>query len=315
MARLLIHAGIHRTGTTSLQRLMAANRAALAERGVHYPGSGPHHQPLAWRLKNGKSDSADVEALLAEAPEGALVVLSGEDFATHRNLDWLKALVAEHEVRVHFYLRRQDHWLNSWYNQHVKWPFDARKCQMAPTEFLTTLDDYHWLDFDALTRRWMDAAGDGNVTIAPVGKGQVDDVTADFLARIAIPPEALVFEADRQNSSMPVQALEIARCLGLYDMDGDARFRAVRALGKALADKGPNTSMVFTPEERRAVLDRFVASNAATAARFLGQDTLFTEAEPADDAPFYRFPEMSHEELLREWIAPVVRTLVERRKP
>ena len=45
--RVIIHAGIHRTGTTSLQRCLAGNRAALAARGFCYPGTEVHHQSLA----------------------------------------------------------------------------------------------------------------------------------------------------------------------------------------------------------------------------------------------------------------------------
>ena len=46
--KLVIHAGIHRTGTTSLQRMLAKNRAALAARGVAYPGE--EAEPPAARL-------------------------------------------------------------------------------------------------------------------------------------------------------------------------------------------------------------------------------------------------------------------------
>ncbi len=52
---LVIHAGIHRTGTTSLQRFLAENRAALAGRGVGYPGEENNHQALAWALHRGQA--------------------------------------------------------------------------------------------------------------------------------------------------------------------------------------------------------------------------------------------------------------------
>ena len=75
------------------------------------------------------------------------VVLSGEDFSIHTDLRWLAAVVARHETRAIFSLRRQDHWVMSWYNQHVKWPFDPRKSRMDPVAFLDTIADFHWLDY------------------------------------------------------------------------------------------------------------------------------------------------------------------------
>ena len=45
---LVLHIGLWKTGTTSIQRVMAARRAELAALGVHYPRSPGHanHQLL-----------------------------------------------------------------------------------------------------------------------------------------------------------------------------------------------------------------------------------------------------------------------------
>ena len=71
MALSCIHAGIHRTGTTSLQRFLADNRAALAGQGVGYPGEATNHQALAWALKRGESGAEAVLALVEAAGAGA----------------------------------------------------------------------------------------------------------------------------------------------------------------------------------------------------------------------------------------------------
>jgi hypothetical protein len=42
-ARVFVHIGLPKTGTTYLQRLMASNRRRLANAGVHYPGRGADH--------------------------------------------------------------------------------------------------------------------------------------------------------------------------------------------------------------------------------------------------------------------------------
>jgi hypothetical protein len=312
--QLVVHAGIHRTGTTSLQRFLAKNRAALAAQGIVYPGEENSHQALAWALHRGQADAEAVLALVAEsrAAGARTMVLSGEDFAIHRTLGWLRA-VAEHvDTRAVFYLRRQDHWLMSWYNQHVKWPFNREKSRMDPQAFLATIDDFYWLDYERLLGRWSAVLGEGQVAAGVLEKGQVEDTTADFLARLGAAAEGLADDPERTNDSLPVHMLEIARHLGLYELKGGRRMKLLNALKNGLAARAPAqpVSTVYAPEERNQVLARFDASNRAAARRFLGRETLFLEPPPGPETPYWRFPKLSHDELLDDWIAPVIRALV-----
>ena len=308
---VLFHGGIHRTGSTSLQICLERNRAALLEQGVHYPGPLRQHQRFAWALWRGEDMDrvvSEIEALIAEAPTACLTVLSGEDYATLARLGWLRKLAKNHEVKAHFYLRRQDYWLNSWYNLHIKWPFDRIKSRMDPDEFLAAIDDFPWIDYDWLLGRWMDVLGTEQVTAAVLERGQVEDVTTDFLNRIGIDPAFLELEQPRGNPALPVQTLEIARHIGTHDLGPRHRNRIHRALSQGLADHHPGTDIVYSPADRQAILDRFAASNAA-AARRLGRERLFDEPPPAADAAYWRFPDLSQQTLLREWVAPVIREL------
>ena len=309
--QLVIHAGIHRTGTTSLQRTLARNRGALLARGVAYPGEAPNHQPLAWELVRGRSGAREVLALV-EAAGAPRVVLSGEDFAIHEDLGWLAPVAKRHDVRAVFYLRRQDHWLMSWYNQHVKWPFDPVKSRLDPQAFLAAIDDFHWLDYARLLGRWSAALGEGRVAAAVLEKGQVEDVTPDFLARLGIDAAGLELDAERTNDSLPVHMLEIARHLGLFELRGGKRMRLLNALRAGLADRAPagRVTTVYSPEERNRVLARFEAPNREAARRFLGREALFLEPPPGPDAPYWRFPELPRDALLDDWVAPVVRALL-----
>lgn len=314
--RLLLHAGMHRTGSTDLQIFLERNRAALAAAGVGYPGERRDHQDLAWALFRGDATGEDVAALLPRrGPE--TVVLSGEDFLVHRDLGWLKAVRRRAEVRVRIYLRRQDDWLNSWYNQHVKWPFHRSKSRMSPAEFLAAIDDFHWLDFETTLARWADALGEEAVEIAPVergfaAEGQVEDVIGDFVARLGLEGAELERPATRHNDSMPVHCLEIARHMGLFEMGPKARMRVNDALRKGLAHHATEARTVFSPAQRDAVLDRFEAGNRAAARRFLGREALFLAPRPGPDEPWWEMPETDRETLLRDWIQPVVRALAER---
>jgi hypothetical protein len=313
--KLFLHAGIHRTGTTSLQRLLAQNRDRLRASGVAYPGEETNHQSLAWALHRRQSGAAAVLDLVETAgAEGAeRVVLSGEDFAIHTDLGWLQEVAARVETRAILHLRRQDHWLMSWYNQHVKWPFDRQKSRMDPSAFLATLEDFHWLDYERLLGRWSAALGQECIGVGVLETGQVEDATADVLARIGIDPADLDHDPeDRANDSLPVHVLEIARHLGLHELKGGKRLRLLNALQAGLADKAPvpRVSTVYSPAERNQMLARFEVPNRAAARRFFGRDALFLEPAPGPDTPYWRFPETGRDELLDSWISPVVHALL-----
>lgn len=306
---LIIHAGIHRTGSTSLQCFLADNRAALRGRGIAYPGEERNHQGLAWALKRGESGAGEVLALV-EGAGAERVVLSGEDFCIHTDLRWLREVAARQDTRAVFYLRRQDHWVMSWYNQHVKWPFDRRKSRMDPTAFLATIDDFHWLDYAALVDRWRAVLGRERVAVGVLETGQVEDVTSDFLGRLGLGRDGFVFDQERTNDSLPVHLLEIARNLELFDMRPGRRLRVLNALRAGLADKKTEARTVYSPQERTAILARYADANRKVAREAFGREALFLELPPAPDAPYFSFPDLPRETLISEWIAPVVRELM-----
>lgn len=91
---VLVHAGAHKTGTTTLQTLFTSHRDELGARGILYPRAGvrPHPQGidvqtnLAWELLDHGHFSPEVGTLdgLAaeiEASDCADVLLSSEEFA------------------------------------------------------------------------------------------------------------------------------------------------------------------------------------------------------------------------------------------
>ena len=91
--RCIVHAGSHKTGTTSLQGVLAARRAELAVAGIHYPALGGktrNHNALAHRLATcGDDELAELRRQLATVParlgarsDGAALLLSAEEFST-----------------------------------------------------------------------------------------------------------------------------------------------------------------------------------------------------------------------------------------
>ena len=84
--RVILHAGTHKTGTTTLQEVMAANRTWLRARGVVFPelpGCGASHNVFAHRLALA-DDSGRAELrrqIAAAADPDATLLLSAEEFS------------------------------------------------------------------------------------------------------------------------------------------------------------------------------------------------------------------------------------------
>jgi hypothetical protein len=284
--RLTLHIGIHRTGTTGLQRGLAANRDRLTAQGKCYPFKGTNHQDFAWALHRGKMSGEDLVKKLEAYAAESHIILSGEDFCIHHDLGWLPPLKEIYDVEAVVYLRRQDHWLMSWYNQHVKWPFSRRHSVMTPGEFLGCLDEFYWLDFDRMLALWEGALGRQKVHVRIIERGQVSDAIGDFFTLTGIDASRLRLEDTLQNDSLPTEMLEYVRAAGMYDIKNPERVAIIEFLQGVAKSAGLKAKTVYTAAERQGVLDRFARSNAAVARHWFGRDALFLE-NPPDDGGLY----------------------------
>ena len=88
MTRVIVHAGYHKTGTTSLQNFLRDNRAALAPHLRYFgkgdfPAAGAHariyaQRPFVWRLWRFR---LALRRFLKTVPPGGVIVLSRETFS------------------------------------------------------------------------------------------------------------------------------------------------------------------------------------------------------------------------------------------
>jgi len=93
--RLLLHVGSHKTGTTSIQAALAANRSWLESRGIYYPNPKPYlfgksdaHHDLAHGLAgDNRREAARMRNfrthLIEAAPRFDRILLSAEPFYRH----------------------------------------------------------------------------------------------------------------------------------------------------------------------------------------------------------------------------------------
>lgn len=134
MKELIIHAGRHKTGTTSIQRFLALNYSKLlSEHNLLYPVTGRdryyeyHHQLFEQLVTSHKGMDANLTELLnleidAKSPDRVIVsseILSRTS-VTENKLEKIKKAFSDFTVIIVIYLRRQDSYLRSEYAERVK---------------------------------------------------------------------------------------------------------------------------------------------------------------------------------------------------
>ncbi|EKE74309.1 hypothetical protein [Celeribacter baekdonensis] len=123
MAKVVLHIGPHKTGTSYIQRRLFANRARLEQAGLYYPDIGPnpaHHILTAKWIPNPDFDLSlkshgGIDALWTKiidtyAPKDGTLILSGEPFTrlepARVDFKELAGLLSPfEEVRIVYYAR------------------------------------------------------------------------------------------------------------------------------------------------------------------------------------------------------------------
>ena len=311
--RLIVHAGIHRTGTTSIQKCLERNRDLLAKRGVHYPASqGGRHRTFMKQAIDPATAKSAIATLIDEAPEGTeTIVISNEDFSQQKNVAWLTEARERLDVDVVFYVIRQDRWIMSWYNQHVKSAWNAPISRMTPDAFLDEIDRFHWLDYAALTRRWSEPLAEGRLRLRVLEPGQVEDVTADFLEFAVGDTDGLDLRRPHLNRSLPGPVLEFTRLLNEMGFAKDQRPLILRALAQPTETYG-RAQPIYPPAVRNDIIARFAETNAQVAKDLLGREDgrLFLDDRVAEDAPFEAPVLPPSEEFSRNIVGPFLRDVL-----
>ena len=173
--RLILHAGTHKTGTSSIQSALFENRAWLRERGIFYPdprsqlGSGcrAHHAVAhAYAGIDEKRPAAErfLADVRAEAREDETVLLSAEPIYRHAQHsatgDWwrghtsylqtLAAALRPFDVGVLLLFRRRDTFVESLYHERI-----AKGYGRPFAEWVG--DAHHLLDYQRQLKSFADA--------------------------------------------------------------------------------------------------------------------------------------------------------------
>lgn len=307
--RVVVHAGTWKTGTKALQKFFALNRKELERQGILYPLT-----PGAPYLKGGNrtyqsrvasGGSADrrqrLEALAAEihASASATCLISHENICNLPQSALLEFVSSLSGCRfeIVLYLRRQDHYAESLYNQHVK--AGVTFAGGFAEHFARYRDRY---DYRRLIVKLSAVFGARNIVVRPYERDQFhgETIFADFMhhafnqeiaGRFALP------ERDH-NARLDRDALEFKRIVNGLEGSKEEKFKLGQYLVKYCESVDPRIRQSFqahrllSPAERLHLLEKFAADNAWIAQEYLGRSdaALFREPWPRGEDPWSPYP-------------------------
>lgn len=300
--RVWLHVGMPKTGSTALQNSLYRNRAALLSHGILYPDLGaPQHVALA-RMLAGKAGSpirfpntgscppCDTIDQLIEgtASDVHTVIISSENFyqrpacnpghatlpkaeafdTLRRTVEATRDFLQGTDVKVVMWLRRQDNWLMSMYQETVK---TSSYHDDIWTYAEHTIGTYIY----EIVSIWIDVFGRENVrcldydTLRSNGR----DIVEDFGTLLEIRPEIL-----RSGSSLAEQPknigltrpeLELKRLLNgrLQNQPGGIRIAAeALRMFRLAGDASPNIQTpwphaLLSPQHRRQLVEQYAEQN------------------------------------------------------
>jgi hypothetical protein len=263
-SKVLIHAGLAKTGTTSIQAMLYASRRALADQGISVwrMKRGAHSRPLTTAfgkpearksVKAYPGDPAEIRASLASAIAAShpTFVLSAEA-VSHFALDELESLVglvreSGAEAKAIVYVRRADRHAVSLVQQVLR---DGRTLAdaMVRTDTMSYRDRIGPL-FEAFGKDNVD------VRLCPEPGADPDALLLDFLGVIGARPAFALERFRSRNTSLSHRAALLLSAINDAARSSPAR-RSYRWLVPLLREKLPGPPFRLPADALAAILDR-----------------------------------------------------------
>ena len=278
--KLYIHAGAGKTATTAIQSFLLRNVSQLQSNGCLYPEVGRQysaHHPLAalflphtpgWVA--GTSETETIDALIdeIEASECETAIISSEVFFYATKLREMQEYFRRYDTRVLFYLRRQDEWLESIYRQDLK----VGETTETAAEFLRRRGRDG--KFFSRLEAWAAVFGRGSIQ-AHLFRSDPDGnpIEQSFLRSCGVDWSDGYLMAGRANERLNRDSLRFLMLLPekpRYGADYDRVFQWLADYSRERPDEAENR-FLFSPQQRRQVLEDLRSENVALAERYLGE--------------------------------------------
>ncbi|MDN3522087.1 hypothetical protein [Halomonas ramblicola] len=298
MKQIYIHVGAGKTGTSALQEFFFINRHLLDEKGVWVPtiGAVESNRFIAHHDLAGGRDSAPIDPRLlwekvrSESENKSCVLVSSEIF--HSRLRgqwgkdlflWIKSLFYDWRVVCIYYIRRQDQWNESAYEQWVK--DGTLRNGTTVEEFSLSFAGNQVEEISNISEIF----GKENVVVRPYQRKQMvsGSIFSDFLSHVGIKEEGFSYPEKNPNPRLSIDALEFKRMSNAVLQTKKEAQYLLRPLIEYSNAKHRSTSEIYrsytliSRDVRKEILDRYSEDYSYIAKEYLGREdgNLFYEEE------------------------------------
>ncbi|RPI73225.1 MAG: hypothetical protein EHM38_00770, partial [Geobacteraceae bacterium] len=299
MKTIYLHIGQTKTATTSLQAFFHQNRTWLLQHDIYYPEC-PESHPVkskhrflmeslaraAFPIPKVLTGWAYIKDKITAAPQKRILI--SEEVFWHlfeqrpsekiEAVQWIKKQFRGYEVKVVCYLRRQDKWIESWYNQVVKTDVNYRS-RLTYEEFIELYRNCGQLDYLHALAPWEKVLGKDNMIVRPFEKKWLldGDIITDFMS---------ILDVTLDDSAVRPKELQVSLCNSACELSlifnrtkGAANFKSKFVTIIKDFDTGVVDNRKFMKKKlAESLISEFADSNARLSNKF-GMGKEFFDAE------------------------------------
>lgn len=306
---IILHIGMNKTGSTSLQDTLYANRKILLQNNLLYPNTGLkrpatcHYEFSGWfgfgHSNTGKMPkqnlSQELAKLNAEIKQSQCsnILISSEFFVLPGNFEAVKCFLSNFKVRIIVYLRRHDDWWVSLYSQAMKsvdnppWPAGLTGYLDFYQQKFPRIGDYR-----VLLDKWAEVFGSENLIVRPFERAQNQpDLITDFMTAIGfadLPPK-MSCPANPANLSLTYGATELLEISKKIDVTERQRNK-INRYAFSMKDDSIGRHWL-SPQQRIHLIAKYQADYAYIANKYMSRadGRLFVDISVQSD-PEWRPP-------------------------
>ena len=299
MKVLYLHIGTPKTATSSIQLFLSENRKTLEQHGYCFPKQ-PHKYPYVSQNRNahfmlGDKNSAnqptkeEIERDLLEGIEMVRecfkqydnVILTDEDLwraSSYSRKDVFPYLEQEaqregYQVKIIVYLRRQDKYMVSLWNQNIK--HASRPLTEQINEYMERLQKKFKLVLDYASKldRLSELFARENIIVRRFEpQSWVNhSIIHDFMDCIGLElTDDFQLPSEMANPSLNLNCAEIKRILNKNDLFSTSELHYLASFLKELSKEYPDTDCgMLSAEETRTLLAKYAAGNKRVAEEYI----------------------------------------------
>jgi len=303
--RCIIHIGVAKTATTTLQDILVQNRDILTENGIFYSiaGGKKNHIKItnyalndraisARRRRDGMNDSANLNRfreqlkknvsreLTSLPPQVHSVIFSDEylsRFTRKAELLRLKELFEPYfdQFSIIVYFRRQDTLLRSWYGTNIKTGSDSPR--IFPNGDSKALRrSCERFNYKRIADLWCEVFGVENFIPKVFEKKRFagGDIVKDFFESLSLDFPTIELSRKDLNTSFSAEAQEILRLMNVH-LAGDPKKSG--PIGRLFQECFPGVGKEPSRQSAIEFMHHFEESNHYIAETFFGREHLFNE--------------------------------------